>query len=284
MLPLIRQVHVVVKHPDAPLVAAGIPANEQRAVLDDGHIQVGEVIDGTDHPEPTSRSADVVRELIDVFRLGDLVGGRDRSLGHKVIVHAPCEVLAGRHTLDDPPRLERRLHEVSAAANHKAHVERPLRALAVRIHEQDIGEGFYQELVRLERHLDALQERLRDGPGMRDDGDALVRIAEHLPDREGEGQDCRLEVLASPQVQRVLMVVLALVDPRNHPRPVHGLYADHEVDQEEQVGEAALADDGNLAHLVAGLHRLVKRHGDRGIIESVIRSLARLEAVFTLGR
>src|SRR3546814_16380755 len=50
-----------------------------------------------------------LRQLEHLGRLLDHVGRRDGLLGHDIIIDQQLEVLAGRHAVDQPPRLDGRL-------------------------------------------------------------------------------------------------------------------------------------------------------------------------------
>src|SRR5215831_200328 len=106
---------------------------------------------------------------------------------------------------------------------------------------KNIWEQFLQQIVALELLLDLPQEGLRDRPGVAEDAECEVRIVQNVLDRQREGDDARLVVVASPQIEKAVGFLLNLTTAGEAPGVV-GIRPGQAVNEkEEQVSSAKVA-------------------------------------------
>src|SRR5262249_45065649 len=129
-------------------------------------VGIGEVPARAHEALISALSAEVERILQRSRGLLDRIRGTHRLSSHHVVIYPHEEVLRGRLTIDETPRLERRFLRVALALDYDPVVIRPLRRFGFRIVVQNVGKEALQQLVRLALGLDLAQEALGDRPGV----------------------------------------------------------------------------------------------------------------------
>src|SRR3990167_6574565 len=104
----------------------------------------------TSKPPHPRCSTKVVTSLQLLHRLFDHLGSRHRPRYHDVVIHQFLEVLGGRLTVDETPRLDGSFVWIGTSFYNNSIVLRPLGSLLYIVTPQHIGKRGIEQFVRLE--------------------------------------------------------------------------------------------------------------------------------------